>query len=366
MKNFKSPYSKMYLVSPGVYDKLLTCLDEKDKKTTELLNIEKEIGERPSESVIQDITTEDFEPESLAEQESELQPQVMETIPPTPEVFGEGEQFQQPEEEMIEEGEVVEPSGEMVEQMMPPGQPDIQQQQPVNPLRNPCSVVTTDPSRVVKPTLIYNPNPKPKSKVLHTTAKNIVKKYRSLKPNVQPKLIAKRQLIAPQLMREQTPIKPTLIMPNIMPVQVQARETTSIPVTTKVKKHQCPICMKFFDRPWSLTRHVGSVHKNLGSVKELLGKDKPQKVLVTQQPLLTQQQTITPSRPTVINQPKVGMKFIQDVDVPMMTDTFESWVRPGKRKASEAKLRMKPAIRRKTGQTTQEQAVAPETFESWN
>ena len=32
MKNIKSPYSKMYLVTPAVYEKLLTCLDEKDKK----------------------------------------------------------------------------------------------------------------------------------------------------------------------------------------------------------------------------------------------------------------------------------------------------------------------------------------------
>jgi hypothetical protein len=65
MKPTKSPYSKMYLVTPGVYDKLLTCLDEKDKKSTELLNIEKEREERPGEKVIEDITTGDFEPQNV-------------------------------------------------------------------------------------------------------------------------------------------------------------------------------------------------------------------------------------------------------------------------------------------------------------
>ena len=42
MKALKSPYSKMYLVTTSVYDKLLTCLDEKEKKSTELLNIAKQ------------------------------------------------------------------------------------------------------------------------------------------------------------------------------------------------------------------------------------------------------------------------------------------------------------------------------------
>jgi hypothetical protein len=98
MKPTKSPYSKMYLVTPGVYDKLLTCLDEKDKKSTELLNIEKEREERPGEKVIEDITTGDFEPQNveempqMEEQQQQIQEQQqVEEIPPTPEVFGDVE-----------------------------------------------------------------------------------------------------------------------------------------------------------------------------------------------------------------------------------------------------------------------------------
>ena len=152
MKPSKSPYSKMYLVTPGVYNKLLTCLDEKEKKSTELLNVEKEREDRPGEKVIEDITTGDFEPpevedipqveeqQQVEEQpQAEVQPMVEDIVPPTPEVFGGVETDVQPQQ-IVEEGEIIE------QMQVPPGEPDIpeqQQQQQIKPLRTPCAIPTS-------------------------------------------------------------------------------------------------------------------------------------------------------------------------------------------------------------------------------
>lgn len=60
-----SPYAKMYLVSPAVYEKLLKCIDESDKAMTESLNPEAEIVEerRPSEIAVEQIHREELNPE---------------------------------------------------------------------------------------------------------------------------------------------------------------------------------------------------------------------------------------------------------------------------------------------------------------
>jgi|688.fasta_scaffold258497_2 hypothetical protein len=58
-----SPYTKMYLVTPKVYEQVLSCLDEKDKKMTEDLNVDKDtIEERPSEKYIDMLNQEQLNP----------------------------------------------------------------------------------------------------------------------------------------------------------------------------------------------------------------------------------------------------------------------------------------------------------------
>ena len=52
MKTKQSVYSKMYLVTPNVYDKVLQNIDEKLKKSTAELNIEKQTEERPSGKIV--------------------------------------------------------------------------------------------------------------------------------------------------------------------------------------------------------------------------------------------------------------------------------------------------------------------------
>jgi hypothetical protein len=67
MRGKQSVYSKMYLVSPNVYDKVLQNLDDKLKKTTEELNIEKETEDRPSEKILEDISAQELQAGDLSE-----------------------------------------------------------------------------------------------------------------------------------------------------------------------------------------------------------------------------------------------------------------------------------------------------------
>ena len=53
----ESAYQKMLLVTPLVYQKLLNCIDEKDKVSTEELNIPTPGGNKtPSEKIIEGIS----------------------------------------------------------------------------------------------------------------------------------------------------------------------------------------------------------------------------------------------------------------------------------------------------------------------
>ena len=362
MKPLKSPYSKMYLVSPGVYDKLLTCLDEKDKKSTELLNLEKEREDRPGEKVIEDITTGDFIPQQMdAATQIEEQQQVQEFIPPTPEVFGVEQQVQP--QDIIEEGEITEPM------QVPPGEPEIIQQEP-NPLRTQCPI-PTDPSQVVKQPIFI---PSLVKKGVKRTSQPIISKL-----NKQPTFLAKKKLITPQIIRQQQPIE-QIQNPAIGRVQQddQIEQDIAMPSTSRAqpikvkspkKSTLCPICMKVFPRTWNLVRHLSTVHQNLGSVKDIL-----ESKVAIQQPIV--QQPTTPAKvivqnPPIVVKPRVGFKFARDVDAPMIEDTktFETWIKPGKRKSVEAKLLTKPPIIRvKRGhvKATPQDEQEKYEFESWN
>lgn len=317
----------MFLVSPGVYEKLLTCLDEKDKKSTELLNIEKEQEDRPSEKVIERITTGDFEPEDSMYPDN---------LHETPEVFGEQDQ------QNIEEGEVR-------DIQEPPGEREIQI--PPNPLRNLCPLPTTS-NRVI-PQQIYNPNLNtlvPPSTTQQTAAK-IVKKYRTLKPTVLSKVKNignKNQLISQQLVR----------------VKEEPQGTTDIAIPKPDKKnHQCPVCKKYFGRPWSLARHVSSVHKNLGSVKNILENSNPTiKVEPTEQ--TTTQTVVAIPQNQLIKKPRRAVNAVTDTDTIMIDNdrpstSFDSWTKPGKRTTTEAKL---PTTPRRALRPT---PTAKKHFDNW-
>lgn len=63
LKHKPSPYSKMFLVGPAVYDKMLNCLDEVDQKTTKDLNESYDINQpekRPSEIALSELQNEEL------------------------------------------------------------------------------------------------------------------------------------------------------------------------------------------------------------------------------------------------------------------------------------------------------------------
>lgn len=59
-----SPYAKMYLVSPAVYEKLLKCIDDSDKALTESMNPDVDVVEekRPSEIALEQLHREELDP----------------------------------------------------------------------------------------------------------------------------------------------------------------------------------------------------------------------------------------------------------------------------------------------------------------
>lgn len=75
-----SPYSKMYLVSPGIYEKMLNCIDEGDKTATEALNTSNLVVDRkrPAEQVVDDMYKEELQrpPPLSNDQFEQLQPNI--------------------------------------------------------------------------------------------------------------------------------------------------------------------------------------------------------------------------------------------------------------------------------------------------
>lgn len=75
-----SPYSKMYLVSPGIYEKMLKCIDEGDKAATEALNTSNLFVDRkrPAEQAVGDMYKEELQrpPPLSSDQFDQLQPNI--------------------------------------------------------------------------------------------------------------------------------------------------------------------------------------------------------------------------------------------------------------------------------------------------
>ena len=318
-KSSISTYSRMYLVTPTVYEKLLTCIDEKDKKVTENLNVSKSKKDRPSDDVIHELNIESFnEPREV--------------------------EFQAEPEEMFEgEGEVENegppPQSDIIYQSETPDQPgdiDMPQNDPTEmssakTLESPCVLSSERGEVIPQGGLIYRPKQK-EFKAIRKPVLNIPRltpeqlKYYT-KPNVehkklllkQPviniprltqsqieshvpqqvehkKLILKQPVLSiPRLSQSQILKKPILSIPKLTQSQIESYSPKSLqamqqsqieafsknPVTSKqkvivptisktraskIKNFQCTICLKFWRSKWDLKRHLGTVHSNVTNV----------------------------------------------------------------------------------------------------
>ena len=98
-----SPYSKMYLVTPSVYQILKNCISDKEKIVTDGLNAtEIEKGQTPAEKIVSEIAQKDFNEPTIATQivEEQLVPP---STNPTDVIFS--EQYNVPTEKIPKEQE---------------------------------------------------------------------------------------------------------------------------------------------------------------------------------------------------------------------------------------------------------------------
>ena len=91
----QSPYAKMYLVSPAIYGKLLSCLDDRDKAMAESLNppggADEPEEKRPSEQLLEQMHQEEINPRLVVQEPTQfispqaLQEGLAQVLPPSSE-----------------------------------------------------------------------------------------------------------------------------------------------------------------------------------------------------------------------------------------------------------------------------------------
>jgi hypothetical protein len=304
MKPSISTYSRMYLVTPTVYEKLLTCIDEKDKKITQDLNASKDKKLRASDDYIQGLNIESF---------NEPREEVIET-------GGNDEEFDMDENPPQSE------STDVIYQSNAPekeGFTQVDNDQPIetnpsNVLSSPC--VTSESGEVIpRGGLIYRPMQKTFKAVkepvisiprlskeeidFYTKPKEIQHKKLILKQPIisipkltesqigppqqtAPKFSLKKPILSiPRLEQQQIDAytnKPVLSIPRLQQSEIDAftknpsinSKKTKVIVpqikkhqTTKIKNFQCTVCLKFWRSKWDLKRHMSTVHSNIKSTE---------------------------------------------------------------------------------------------------
>lgn len=207
VKKAISPYSKMYMVGPAVYAKLLNCLDAVDKKITENLNrtdVEEEAVLRPSERQLQIIQQNELNNDADQQQQQEQQQEAEPDNDTDQQQQQEEEQLQEQEEEVgeIQQQEQGDENETQNEQNNNDDETQFEKIEPTpNILRSPCPDKTTD--------------------------------MRGDKP----------QRIIPCGNK-----KSAVIVPSIR---------------KRYKEKKCPICSKKFTVGWNLRTHIATAHKKI-------------------------------------------------------------------------------------------------------
>ena len=244
MKSKQSVYSKMYLVTPNVYDKVLQNLDEKLKKTTAELNIEKQTEDRPSGKILEDISAQEVQSEAL-------------DIPDNPEFIDPALQ-EQISEPTFGQSEITEP-GEVIEQQ-PQSVEVANQPQEVNPLTTSCAQPQVQDQFIP---LIQKQGLKRQRVTKGKISKQVI--VPSILKNKPLQVIVPSIIKNPQIQRVQ---QESNINPNIKRVQVTRPEPSAMIKDIKIRprKFVCNVCLKGFASNYHLNRHISTVHKNLANI----------------------------------------------------------------------------------------------------
>jgi hypothetical protein len=309
MKKTLSTYSRMFLVTPTVYEKLLNCLDEKDKKITENLNISNEKKGRPSDEYIQELNIESFnEPREVTSENENEEEEVSQTDQNESDIIYKDNpsviEAESMESEPLpstssqlnspclrsEQGEVI-PSGGLVYR------PPIQKanfkavKEPIISIPR-LSQGEIDIYTKQKQPIVSLPRLSQKDIDIFTKPRSIMQKPVFKKPILSIPKLSQQEISAytnkpvlsiPKLNQGEIDIytkksNPQVILqklPDLQQAQIDAfeksvksKEKLLVPSikkkkeTTKVKNFQCPVCMKFWRSKWDLRRHLSTVHSN--------------------------------------------------------------------------------------------------------
>ena len=272
MKKIQSAYQKMYLVTPGVYQKLLNCIEDKDKMSTEQLNIPKVPPEikTPSEAMVEEISNRDIGIQTIPPQTENIEMQFPETgemgtqtinPPQTGEI---GVQVGPETGEMATETDPIpaQPMYTQTDRIIGPIETPIQFPiQPQNPLREPCPQDTNEGGII--PSLFYKPsirNRRPMKTLGKITKPQLQAALQNIHQTLLPRQIVYQQ---PQrtlaiehfpepILEQQTISKPRDLRQNILSVAGPSG-------------FSCHICGHKYTRKHDLKRHLQSktAHKNL-------------------------------------------------------------------------------------------------------
>ena len=389
-----SAYQKMYLVTPSVYQKLLNCIEEKDIRATEELNMPKPPEEikTPSERLLEEISGRDVgiqvQPET-----SEMGVQVGGPLPTVADISTETEipvvqpMFTQteviPTEPMYTQTEIIPTQPIATQTEIIPAQPiATQTMTPIaiptapistqtevyeNVLRQPCPQETSQGS--VIPSLFYKPSIPP------------IKTKRFARPITKPLLASALQQI--QIQPQQQTIPTEIFTDPNLPVGVNMQPTvklTRLPphklvglptkiLTSGKPSFACSACGKKYTRKHDLKRHLESknVHKDFTfTMNPETMKLPPNLTAPTQQP-------------NPIVGPEETFEFYQTNPAPGPSRTLRPRaVVPGiltsqKRSAGKAKLgrprfvqKRRPASSKEGEEGEEEGGEKKEEFRVWN
>lgn len=246
----ESAYQKMLLVTPMVYQKLLNCIDEKDKISTEELNAPKFDGnvKSVSEKLVEQISSKDMGIQvipQISSKDTGIQ------VTPDSTEFG---------TQMIPETNIPQMATVSTEtdtsEIIPPTQtePEITSHEvSTNPLRTSCPQ-DTDQGSII-PTLFYRPSYK-------------TKRVNKINPELQltptPLEYNPDPLMHTRPLQEQD-IRFAKQLPSFSPRSLGNKKTDfKIRGGISKSKFPCSICGNTFTRKHDLKRHLASptVHKN--------------------------------------------------------------------------------------------------------
>lgn len=236
VKNFSSPYSKMYLVSPAVYEKLLQCLDEPEKSdvltSSRNLNLGTDIVKRPSEITLEKM------------HESEITPSL---YPDLGRLVDDDEEMTNIRQSSVARG--FEPIQPVVP--MPQGSTQTRQRFGVDYI--PRDVISTIPESV-EPDI-----PMPQGPMQQPTRKRFGIEYvQPTQVEIDPSTLPLPDDSPRSFPLVTTRFKPNCVMTNRGKVcSIGSRGRTVIQTSDKT----CGICGTFFSRKSNLVRHLRDVHK---------------------------------------------------------------------------------------------------------